>query len=70
MKDPKNHRITVEIAQGDRFGTPSKGFLSLRFEIAQHVRAQSAFTVIGTCRLVVGNALAWYQQGGYGINKR
>jgi len=70
MKDTKNHRITVEITQGDRFGSASEVLLPLRLEVAQHVGAQGAFAIIGTCRLVVGNALAWNQKGGHGINQR
>ena len=70
MKDTEDDRITVGFAKGNRLGTASEVLLPLRLEVAQHVGAQGAFTVVGTCRLVVGNALAWHQEGSHGINQR
>ena len=38
--------------------------------MTQHIGTQGALFGICPCRLVVGDALGWHQQGGDGIDKR
>ena len=69
MKDTEDDGIAVGVAQADRFGGAGD-FIALGFVVAEHIRAQRAFLVVGAGRLVVGNFVRRDEQRGDRVDQR